>query len=83
MNRVLTVKGTILFEFQLFLGVPPVFAGGIISPLTLAALERNQLHHLFLACHTSNSFHNNAHFGQPSIRIELMTLSLPWICSAN
>jgi hypothetical protein len=41
MNRVLTVKRAILFKFQLLLGIPPVFAGGIVLPLAIAALERN------------------------------------------
>ena len=51
-NCVLPVKRTILLEFQLLLGVPPVFAGSIVSPLAFTALQGYQLHHLFLACHT-------------------------------
>ena len=50
-KRMLPVKGTVLLEFQLFLGVPPVLAGGIIAPLALAALERHQFYRLFFARH--------------------------------
>jgi hypothetical protein len=41
MNRVFPVKRTVLFKFQLLLGIPPVFAGGIVLPLAIAALERD------------------------------------------
>ena len=47
----LPVKGTVLLEFKLFLGIPPVFAGGIVSPFTLGTLEGYQFCYLFLACH--------------------------------
>ena len=51
MDRMLTVKRTIFLEFQLFLGIPPVFACGVVFPLAFAALERYQFHNLFLARH--------------------------------
>jgi hypothetical protein len=47
----LPIKGTIFTEFQFFLSIPPVFLGGIIPPFTLTALERHQLHDLFLTRH--------------------------------
>jgi hypothetical protein len=34
----LPVKGAILLQFELFLGVPAVFGGGIVPPFTLGAL---------------------------------------------
>jgi len=51
MNRVFAIKRTVFFKFQFFLAVSPVFAGGIVSPFTFAALEGYQFHRLFLACH--------------------------------
>jgi hypothetical protein len=51
----LPVKGTIFVQFQLFLTIPPVFLGGIISPFTLAALERHQLHSLFFTRHITSA----------------------------
>jgi hypothetical protein len=48
----LPIKGTVLIQFQLFLGVPPILGGGVIPPLTFAALKRHQFHDLFLARHT-------------------------------
>jgi hypothetical protein len=50
-DSMLSVKRTVFFEFQFFLGVPPVLAGGIVLPLTFTALKRYQFHYLFLACH--------------------------------
>jgi hypothetical protein len=50
-ERMLPVKGTIFVEFQLFLGVPAVFAGSIITPLALAALQGHQFNYLLFACH--------------------------------
>jgi hypothetical protein len=47
----LPVKGTVFLEFQLFLGIPAVFAGGIIAPFALTALQGYQLNRCFLACH--------------------------------
>jgi hypothetical protein len=32
------VMRAIFFEFQFFLNIAPVFAGGIVAPLTFAAL---------------------------------------------
>ena len=52
MNRMLALKRTVLLEFQLFLSIPPVLAGSIISPLALAALKRYKFYYLFLARHT-------------------------------
>jgi hypothetical protein len=40
-ERMLPVKGTIFLEFQFFLGIPAVFAGGIIAPFALTALQSN------------------------------------------
>ena len=51
MDRMLSVKWTVFFEFQLFLSIPPVFACGIVFPFALSALERYQLHYLFLTRH--------------------------------
>ena len=51
----LPVKGTKLVKFQLFLNISPVFLGGIVTPLALAALQGYQLYHLLLACHNSTS----------------------------
>jgi hypothetical protein len=48
------VKGTVLPQFQLFLGVSPVLMGGIVAAFTFAALKRHQFHHRFLACHNSS-----------------------------
>jgi hypothetical protein len=50
-DSMLSVKRTVLFEFQFFLGVSPVFAGGIVLALALSALKRYQFHHLLLTCH--------------------------------
>jgi hypothetical protein len=52
MERMFPVKGTIFAEFKLFLGVAPILAGGIITPLTLATLQGHQFHRGFLARHT-------------------------------
>ena len=45
------VKRAILFKLQFFLSVSAVFTGGVISPLALAALERDKFYRLFLARH--------------------------------
>jgi hypothetical protein len=50
-ERVLPVKGTVFPEFQLFLSIPAVLAGSIITPFTLAALQSYQLNHLLFTCH--------------------------------
>jgi hypothetical protein len=47
MNRMFPVKGAILLEFQFFLGIPPVFFGGVILPLTFSALQSYQFHRCF------------------------------------
>jgi hypothetical protein len=49
----LPVKGTIFLEFQLFLSIPAVFAGSIITPFTFAALQGYQFHRCLFACHNS------------------------------
>jgi hypothetical protein len=51
MNSMLPVIRTILFEFQFFLEVAPVFAGGIIAPFALGTLQGNQFHRSFLTRH--------------------------------
>ena len=50
-DSVFSVKGTVLFKFQLFLGITPVFAGSIVFPLAFTTLEGYQLNHLFLTRH--------------------------------
>jgi hypothetical protein len=52
-KRVLPVKGTVFAKFQFFLGVAPVFLGGIIAPLALTALQGYQFYCRFLARHIS------------------------------
>jgi uncharacterized membrane protein YjgN (DUF898 family) len=52
----LPFKGTIFLKFQLFLDIPAVFTGSIIAPLAFTALQRYQLNHLLLACHTLTSY---------------------------
>jgi hypothetical protein len=56
----LPVKGTIFLEFQLFLGIPAVFAGGIIASFALTALQGYQLNHRLLTCHTLTSQNQNS-----------------------
>jgi hypothetical protein len=51
MDSMLPVKGAILAQFQLFLGIAPVFLGGIVLPLTFRALKRHQLNNLLLTSH--------------------------------
>jgi hypothetical protein len=41
MKRMLAVMRAVFLEFQLFLNITPVLAGGIITPLALAALKGN------------------------------------------
>jgi hypothetical protein len=52
------VKGAVFLEFQLFLGIPPVFFGGIITPFALSALQGYQFHRGLFACHVSTSHAN-------------------------
>jgi hypothetical protein len=54
MYGVLPVKGTILFQLQFFLGVPPVLFGGIVFPFAFGTLKRNQLNRCFFARHLLN-----------------------------
>ena len=51
MEGVFPVKRTKFLKFQLFLGIPAVFAGCVIPPLTFAALKGYQLYYLFFARH--------------------------------
>jgi hypothetical protein len=51
MQSMLPVKGTILVEFQLFLGISPVFFGRVVPPLTFTALKRNELNRCLFARH--------------------------------
>jgi hypothetical protein len=51
MERMFPVKGAIFVEFQLFLGIAPVFAGSIIPPLALTTLQSHQFHRSLLARH--------------------------------
>jgi hypothetical protein len=48
---VLPVEGTILVEFKFFLGIPPVFFGGIVFPLTFTTLQGYQFHRGLFARH--------------------------------
>ena len=50
-ERMLPIPGTIFLELQLFLEIPAVFTGCIITPFTLAALHGYQFNHLLFACH--------------------------------
>jgi hypothetical protein len=45
------VEGAILVEFKFFLGIPPVFFGGVIFPLTFTALQGHQFHRCLFARH--------------------------------
>jgi len=54
----LPVKGTIFVKLQFILGIPAVFTGSIIAPLTLTALQGYQFNHLLFACHNSTSSFN-------------------------
>jgi hypothetical protein len=51
------VKRTVFIEFKFFLGVPAVFACGIIFPLAYTALKGNEFYYLFFACHISSIIH--------------------------
>jgi hypothetical protein len=55
MERMLPVKGTILLKFQLFLNIPAVFLGGIVTPLTFAALQGYQFNRCLFTRHFSTS----------------------------
>jgi hypothetical protein len=44
MERMLAVKRAILVQFKLFLSIPPVFLGSIVSPFAFTTLKRNQFH---------------------------------------
>jgi hypothetical protein len=47
MDRMFAVEGAIFLEFQFFLGIPPIFFGGIIFPFTLTALQGDEFHRCF------------------------------------
>jgi hypothetical protein len=52
-ERVFSVMGAIFLEFQFFLDIAPVFAGGIVAPFTLGTLQRYQLHRCLFTRHNS------------------------------
>jgi cellulose synthase/poly-beta-1,6-N-acetylglucosamine synthase-like glycosyltransferase len=50
------VKGAIFVKFQLFLGIAPVYLGGIVFPFTFIAMQRNKFYScLFTLCHINLS----------------------------
>jgi hypothetical protein len=51
----LPIERAIFVHLKLFLGIPPIFRGGIVPPFTLAALQGYQFNHRFLACHNPSS----------------------------
>jgi hypothetical protein len=61
----LPVKGTKFFKFQFFLGISPVFAGSIVAPLTLTALQRYQFYRSLLTRHNLTSPGNFPEFPSP------------------
>ena len=93
MERMLAVVRAIFHKLQFFLDITLVFAGCIIAPFAFCALKSDQFYRCFFACHsyTSRYGDNPVYFNikkgknpcQPSIRIELMTSSLPWMCSTD
>jgi hypothetical protein len=48
MNGMFPVKRTIFLELQLFLYVSPVLFGGVVAPLALATLKRDQFNRTLL-----------------------------------
>jgi hypothetical protein len=56
MDRMFTLMGAIFLEFQLFLKITSIFAGGIIAPFALTALQGYQFHRRLFARHTKPSF---------------------------
>jgi hypothetical protein len=44
MQGMFPVKGTIFVKFQLFLDIPAVLFGGIVSPLAFRTLQSHQLY---------------------------------------
>jgi hypothetical protein len=56
------VKGAIFVEFQFFLGIAPVFTGGVIPPFTLTALQSYQFHRRIFARHINLSLYNYVEF---------------------
>jgi hypothetical protein len=47
----LAVMRAIFLEFQLFLDIAPVLAGGIVTPFALSTLKRNQFNHILFTSH--------------------------------
>jgi hypothetical protein len=45
------VKGAILVKFQFFLGITPIFTGGIVPSLAYGTLQSDKLYRRFLAGH--------------------------------
>ena len=56
MKGMLPVKATVLVEFKLSLHIPFVLLGGIIPPLTFAALKGDDFNRLRLCHETGFSF---------------------------
>ena len=94
MQRMLAIEAAILLEFELALNIAPVLAGCIVPAITFTALKRYQLNSAFLClCHSLQSprlalerVRPNARLSQelqPSIGLEPMTPSLPWMCSTD
>jgi hypothetical protein len=51
MERMFSVKRTILRKFKFFLRIPAVFFGGIVFPLTFTTLKRDKFHRRLFTCH--------------------------------
>jgi hypothetical protein len=47
----LPVKGAILFQFQLFLGISPILFGCIVLPFTFRTLQGDKLHRRLFTRH--------------------------------
>jgi hypothetical protein len=50
-QRVLSVERAVFVQFQLFLGIPPVFLGGVVSSFALGTLHGDDFNRRLLACH--------------------------------
>jgi hypothetical protein len=53
MQGVLPVKWAVLVQFQFFLGVSPVFLGGVVLPLAFGTLQGDEFNRRLFACHIS------------------------------
>jgi hypothetical protein len=47
------VERAVFFQFQLFLGIPPVFLGGVVLSFALGTLQGDKLNRRLFACHIS------------------------------